>query len=162
TAIAEQRRSDHVTRRIVQVARTTFMILLLAATLVIGLRNDVPGQAMTYGLACLASLVVSPLAWGHYYVMPLPAALFGPLWLVRRGYPIAARAVAVGLPVWCWTHYVFMPWIGPIGLLGLGTAFWFVSVCIAALLVRDLSPRIAASLSMSVRADRDHDLIVGS
>ncbi len=86
------------------------------------------GQAATYGLACLAIALISPVAWSHYYVLWLPSVLFVPPWLVRRGHLRAARAVAtvpVGL---IWVHYLATPWFGQFGLLGLGTLVWFLAV----------------------------------
>ena len=82
-----------------------------------------------YGLACCATLLVSPLSWGHYYMAEAPAVLFVPIWLLRRGRSTQAKVVAVIPPVLSWSHYLAMPYIGEIGLLGLGTTAWFLGVC---------------------------------
>ena len=121
--------------------------------------GDDRGQAATFGLACLASLVVSPLAWGHYYVMVLPAVIFAPLWLENRGHPLAAKAIAAFLPMLTWTHYVLMRWSGPIGVLGLGTTLWFLAVSITILLVRDPQRQASARFPSSLRADESHTLV---
>jgi len=157
-AIAERRRADYVTRSVVLVGRATLMVVLVVVAVMIGWRGDESGQAATYGQACLASLLVSPLAWGHYYVMALPAVLFAPLWLNGRGYPNAAKALAAGLPTLTWTHYVLMPWSGPSGVLGLGATFWFLTGCIIALMVRDPNRHPGTSLPSSLRADESHEL----
>jgi len=128
TATAERRRADHVTRRAVQGVQAIVLTSLMVVGLARGTQGDVLGQAATYGLACLATVLISPLAWTHYYVLWLPSVLFVPPCLVRRGHPRAARAVAavpVGL---MWVHYVAKPWFGQFGLLGLGTLVWFLAV----------------------------------
>ena len=86
-------------------------------------------EATTFGLSCLAVLMISPLAWSHYYVFALPAVLFVLLRLQRQSRPLAACLAAAGFPMLTWMHYVLKPWCGPVGLLGLGTALWFVAVC---------------------------------
>jgi hypothetical protein len=116
------------------------LVLLMVVGLAVGLRNDVLGQAATYGLACLAIVLVSPVAWTHYYVLWLPSVLFVPPWLVRRGHLSAARAVAtvpVGL---IWVHYLAKPWFGQFGLLGLGTLVWFLAVVTLLILIPSYSP----------------------
>jgi hypothetical protein len=141
---------------VVQVARGIVLVLLVTVALVVSLRGDEPGQAATYGLASLAILLISPLAWGHYYVLALPAVLCVPLWLGRRGHPAAAKAVAAGLPALSWAHYVLMPWSGPIGLLGLGTTLWFVAACAYALLVLNWSRHDTSSPRSDLRSDIRH------
>ena len=128
TATAERRRADHVTHRAVQGVQAIVLISLMVVGLARGTRGDVLGQAATYGLACLATVLISPLAWTHYYVLWLPSVLFVPPWLMRWGYLRAARAIAavpVGL---IWVHYLAKTWFGPFGLLGLGTLVWFLAI----------------------------------
>jgi hypothetical protein len=94
------------------------------------------GQAATYGLGCVATVLVSPVAWTHYYVLWLPSVLFVPLWFVRRSHLRVARAVAtfpVGL---IWVHYLAKPWLGHFGLLGLSTVSWFLAVVTLSILIR--------------------------
>ena len=43
----------------------------------------------------LRTLLVSPLSWGHYFMVELPALICVPIWLWKLGMPIAA-----GLPQW--------------------------------------------------------------
>jgi len=139
TATAERRRTDHVTQRAVQGVQAIVLTLLMVVALARGTRGDVLGQAATYGLACLATVLISPLAWTHYYVLWLPSVLFVPPWLVRRGHLRAARAVAtvpVGL---IWVHYLAKPWFGQFGLLGLGTLVWFLAVVTLLILIPSYS-----------------------
>jgi hypothetical protein len=144
TAISARRRGDYVTAKWVRGVQVAVLALLIVLGLVTGLRNDLLGQAATYGLACVAIVLVSPVAWTHYYVLWLPSMLFVPLWLVRRGRLRAARAVAtvpVGL---IWVHYVAKPWLGYFGLLGLSTLLWYLAVVTLSILIRAsyTSPRL--------------------
>jgi hypothetical protein len=104
-------------------------VLILVGSL-LGRQTDALDQATAFGLACCATLLVSPLSWGHYYMAETPAVLLAPLWLLRHGRLVQARIVAVVPPVLAWSHYVAMPYTGELGLLGLGTTVWFLGVCI--------------------------------
>ena len=128
TAIGAYRRADYVTAEWVRGVQVIVLVLLIVAGLAVGLRGDVLAQAATYGLACLATVLVSPVAWSHYYVLWLPALLFVPLWLVRRGHRRAAMAIAMVPMGLIWVHYLAKPWFGQFGLLGLGTLAWFLAV----------------------------------
>jgi len=102
---------------------------LLMVCFLLGRKKDSLDQATAYGLACCATLLVSPLSWGHYYMAEAPAALLVPIWLLRRGRSMQAKVVAVIPPVLSWSYYLAMPYTGGLGLLGLGTTVWFLSVC---------------------------------
>jgi hypothetical protein len=127
-ARAERRRADQNVRRAVQAVQAIILTWLLVLGVTMVQRRDLLGQAAIYGLNNLAVVLVSPVAWTHYYLLALPALLFVPLWLARRGRPIAARVVAPVPALLIWAHYLARPWVGTIGLLGLGTAVWFVAV----------------------------------
>ena len=106
------RRADYVTAEWVRGVRVIVLVLLIVAGLAVGLRGDVLAQAATYGLACLATVLISPVAWSHYYVLWLPSVLLVPPWLMRQGQLRAATALAtvpVGL---VWVHYLAKPWLG--------------------------------------------------
>jgi hypothetical protein len=122
-----------------------FQAGLLCWLLVLGVsqvrRGNLLGQAAIYGLANLAVVLVSPVAWTHYYMLGLPAFLFVPLWLARRGQPEAAAVIASVPALLVWAHYLARPWVGTIGLLGLGTAVWFVAVLALASRPRPISSR---------------------
>src|SRR5271166_498386 len=128
TAINTHRHGDYVTAEWVRGAQVIALVLLIVAGLAVGLRGDVLAQAATYGLACLAIVLISPVAWSHYYMLWLPSVLLVPPWLIRQGKLRAARvvtAVPLGL---IWAHYLAKPWLGQFGLLGLGTLTWFLAV----------------------------------
>jgi hypothetical protein len=125
--------SDDRPERIVHPAVRGMAVVTLAVLLAVGLalgRHEDPlHQVTAYGLACCATLIVSPLSWGHYYMAQAPAVLFVPLWLLRFGRPLQARVAAAIPPILSWSYYVAMPFAGGLGLLGLGTTVWFLAVC---------------------------------
>lgn len=87
-------------------------LLLLCVAAVLRARRLAPA----FGLACVATLLYSPISWGHHYTMLLPGALF------------CARSDrhAVALPILVLLHYASPPLFGRIGLLGLGTTAWWL------------------------------------
>ncbi|HEV3025444.1 MAG TPA: glycosyltransferase 87 family protein [Pirellulales bacterium] len=107
--------------------RLAFMALLLVYGSHMGWRGDKLGQSAGFGLACVATLVVSPVARGHYFMLWLPAVIAAPIWLWRHGRRHAALAIAAAPPTLTLLHYLFMPTMGRIGALGLGTAIWFLA-----------------------------------
>jgi hypothetical protein len=129
-ARAEGRRADQVIHRAVRALQSIVLALLIVTGSAMARRGDFLGQAATYGLACLAVVLVSPVAWTHYFVLGLPAVMFVPLWLVRQGHPIAAGVTAVNPAVLSWAHYLAKPWTGTLGLLGLGTTAWCLAVLV--------------------------------
>ena len=126
-ALAEVRRSDIGTHRVVQVIQSFMLILLLALALSVG-RNDLPGQTSVFGLACLGMLLISPVAWTHYYMMVLPAILGVPRWMESRGLPRMAIVLACVPAILVCLHYLLKEWLGEFGLLGLGIAVWYLTV----------------------------------
>ena len=69
-------------------------------------RDDPAGRGGRVGLACLGMMLVSPVAWTHYYMMGLVAYLAAPAWLARRGRPVAAKVIAIVPPLLVWAHYL--------------------------------------------------------
>jgi hypothetical protein len=126
TATANLRRADRTTERIVR-GTVIAMLALLLGLGIAPARDDRLGQAAAFGLACLAMLLVSPVAWTHYEMMALPAVVAVPLWLDRRGYPKTARWMASVPVALVWSHYLSRQWAGQFGLLGLGIAAWFLA-----------------------------------
>jgi hypothetical protein len=100
--------------------------LLLIAGWRVADRGDDSGLAALFGLACTATLLVSPISWGHHYVVWLPALVFVPyqLWNNDR------RALAIGMAetalVLVAAHYIMLDHSGRVGLLGIGTAIWYL------------------------------------
>jgi len=133
-AATKMRIADTTTQRWIQISKGVMLALLLGVALVPS-RSDRLGHAVTFGLACLGILLISPVAWTHYFMMALPAVLFFPPWLSRRGYSRIARWMA-GTPVLLvWLHFLAKEWIGPYGFLGLSTTGWFLIACV--LMIRE-------------------------
>jgi hypothetical protein len=126
TRIGRRGRLGHPAARVL--IGTVLAALFLAGGS-LGRRGDDLDQATAYGLACCAILLVSPISWGHYYSANALAVLLVPTWLLRYGRPTQARIAAVIPPILSWTYYLGMPYVGGIGLLGLGTSVWFLSAC---------------------------------
>ncbi len=59
--------------------------LLLAVAWRSARRNDSLELAALFGLACVLTLIVSPLSWAHHYLLWLPGLLLVPCWLCARG-----------------------------------------------------------------------------
>jgi hypothetical protein len=105
----------------------------LAALAAVSLRSalckDRLALLAAYGLAIVATFLVSPVARGHYYLLWIPGCLFLSLWLWRQHRQAQAWQVAlwpVGLTV---LHYALLDYTGRVGLLGLGTTAWFFAGC---------------------------------
>jgi hypothetical protein len=122
-------RPERIVHREVRVAIGIVLAMLLVTGVVLSRGTESLEQAVAYSLACCATLLVSPLAWGHYYMALVPAVLVVPIWLSSLGMPVLSRVIAVIPPVLSWLYYVAMPYTGGFGLLGLGTTAWFLGVC---------------------------------
>jgi hypothetical protein len=91
-----------------------------------------------FGLGCLASLVVSPLSWGHHYAIAWPAALFVPAILYQQGKTATAQRMVWSFAALFLLHYIGLNFAGRIGLLGIGAGVWFlaavyqVTMCVTA------------------------------
>ena len=125
---SQRRRADWLTPRISWTVRIAVLIFLAGAGLASGLREDRCGMAAGFGLACVATLVISPLAWGHYFMLLLPAVVLVSAHFANGGRTRLAKVSAAVPAVLCVIHYVAMPWVGRVGLLGLGTAAWLLVV----------------------------------
>lgn len=118
-------------------ARTSTMLrvlltLLSVATAIRMARDGVRGAFAGFGVACLATLVVSPVSWGHHFTMLLPTMLAVPAWLDARGRSGTAFACSLSLGGAVMIHYAAVDLAGPIGLLGLtATAVLVVLLLVA-------------------------------
>jgi hypothetical protein len=151
-------RTERVLFRALWAVRVAVLALLATVGLAMGRRADAIGQAAAFGLACWATLLVSPLSWGHYFMIELPAILCAPLWLWRRGRPWTAGIVAIVPALLSFGHYLAIRQTGPIGLLGLGTTLWFLAVCglVARDVVRPARPHAGVDLGDRARAHPAH------
>jgi hypothetical protein len=97
-------------------------------------------------------LIVCQIARGHYFVIWLPTVMFTSTWLLRRGRPQLAAWHAIVPATLVFVHYLFLSSAGNIGLLGLGTAAWYTSACIAVLRVKPIASVAAAPTCNECRA----------
>jgi Glycosyltransferase family 87 len=138
-------RPERVVHPSVRVVIGGILALLMVIGLIVGSRRDQLDQATAYGLACGVTLLVSPLSWGHYYMIQLPALLCVPVWLARRGMTTLGRAFALVPAVTSWAHYVAPP-IAERGVLGLVTTIWFLGA-LGLIVCVGLARALAASSS---------------
>jgi Glycosyltransferase family 87 len=110
--------------------RILALAILLGFVLRAGFANDPVGRGTVFGLACVATLVVCPVARGCYYVLFLPAIPFVCQRLVELSRLRSSEFVAWIPVVLVWLHYCLLPNSGRIGLLGLGTTVWFLATCV--------------------------------
>ncbi|MGE5192756.1 MAG: hypothetical protein ACM3U2_09650, partial [Deltaproteobacteria bacterium] len=110
-------------------ARGVAGLMLLAAVVALGRRGDRVSLGFVLGLGCVATFVVSPVARGHYFLLYVPAVLFGGLWM-RQGWSEKSALRFAAIPMLlCLAHYLALNYAGRIGLLGIGTALWFFAAC---------------------------------
>lgn len=127
------------------------LLLLLLLAVVWAYRPSVPalGQAAVFGLACAMTLPISPISWGHHFVILLPALLILPWALHVGGRPLAARISVASAAVLLLAHYASLELAGAIagrlGLLGIGMTLW----CAVASLSLLMEPAAGASPAAS-------------
>src|SRR5262249_19034580 len=109
-------------------------LVLLATVVVLGRRRDHVSLGCVLGLSCVATFIVSPVARGHYFLLYLPAVIYGGLWMRERGSERSALWFAAIPMLLCLTHYTALKYAGRVGVLGIGTTLWFFVACGAVLL----------------------------
>ncbi len=110
--------------------RVLVLMILLWFLVSADLGNDLIGRGTVFGLACVATLVVCPVARGCYFLLFLPAIPFVGRRLVELS-RLRSSALVAWVPVTLvWLHYCLLPNSGRIGLLGLGTTAWFLATCV--------------------------------
>jgi hypothetical protein len=116
--------------RLIVVGRILALAILFLFVIRAASKNDLTGRGAVFGLACVATLVVCPVARACYYVLFLPAIPFVAGRLLQLNKPRRAEFFA-WLPVaLVWLHYLLLPTSGRIGLLGLGGTAWFLASCV--------------------------------
>lgn len=111
------------------VVRCLALVMLLCVAVRAGLSANPLLGAVALGLSSVATLVVSPVARGHYFVLFLPAAVFVPLWFLHRSQRSRAFRAAVIPALLVVAHYALLKHTGRIGLLGIGTTVWYFAAC---------------------------------
>ncbi|HTU23937.1 MAG TPA: glycosyltransferase 87 family protein [Pirellulales bacterium] len=91
-------------------------------------RRQLPlAGAAVFGLGMVATLVVSPVARTHYFLLVAPAVLFAAWFVDRAGWPRRAQWLAWTPTVLVVPHYLFPAEAGRIGWLGIGIAVWLIA-----------------------------------
>jgi hypothetical protein len=132
-ATARQRR-DQASRDTAWAVRGMVVMLLLVAGMALISVDEREGTAAAFGLACSVPLIISPIAWTHYYTILLPGLVFLPYVLLRQSLRVSAVLAAAVPGILLWVHYTALSWAGPVGLLGLGITLWYLAVGIRILL----------------------------
>ena len=114
---------------IIDAIRVVSGITLIAAVIALGLRGDQVSLGFALGLGAVGTFIVSPVARAHYFVLYLPAVLYGGLWLRQRMSERRAFQFAAIPMLLCLTHYIALPYAGRVGLLGIGSTLWFFTAC---------------------------------
>lgn len=125
--------------QVLLVARCLAILALLGTCVRAGCSNDPVLWGVAFGLACVATFIVSPVARGHYFVLFLPAVLFVPLWLMQCAKPREAIRAAVIPAVLVALHYLLLKYAGRIGVLGIGTTLWYFAECARVIFDREAS-----------------------
>jgi hypothetical protein len=123
-------------KRLVLAVQLLAGCLLLPMGFRLGRADDVLGRATGFGLACVSTLVISPVARAHYFVLVYPATIFVSLWLLRRGRLRAAIWAAIVPAMLVIAHYIAINLAGRAGLLGLGTTLWYFWATMTIVLAR--------------------------
>ena len=74
-----------VVSKVLAVVRLAALAALGLVVLTAGRNSSLLLQGAAFGLAGVATLVVSPVSRGHYFVFWLPAVVFVPLWFGSSG-----------------------------------------------------------------------------
>ena len=123
--------------------RVSLLVLLLAAGWTAAGNGSPLAMSAAFALACMLTLLVSPLSWAHHYVFWLPALWLVPHWLWqqdRRSWAIGLLLAACSL---VWIHYLLLPLAGRLGLLGVGATIWFIIAAIELLFGKVPPQRLA-------------------
>ncbi len=147
----ELRMSAPVVDKTLLVARAALACLLVVVAFRAGQSGENLRQAAGFGLACVSTLILAPVARGHYFVLFLPATIFVCLWLARHERIRSAVALAAISCLLVIAHYVALNIAGRVGLLGIGTTLWFIA---ASILVAWPSRTMAARDQMTPPRDR--------
>lgn len=128
---------------VILAARALLLVLLLAAGWKAARRGEPLAITAACSLACMLTLLISPLSWAHHYVLWLPAVWLVPLWLWQEDRRPLAVSLLLAACSLVWIHYLLLPVAGRIGLLGVGATVWF-TIAAAAMLQKSTSDRGAA------------------
>jgi hypothetical protein len=139
---------NHMLHAIRLVTLAALMLLAWRVTVA----GDAWGMASVFGLAAVASLIVSPVSRGHYFMLMIPAVLLLPAWFEWRRLHRQARWAAFAPVALSWMHYVLLDWTGRMGVLGIGTTVWFFLIVVW--MHRAVQSGVVDAASMRAAGDR--------
>jgi hypothetical protein len=108
-------------------ARLTVLTFAVLTAVWAGRQRDPLATASSFALGLVASLVVSPVARTHYFLLIAPAVLLVPWYLHRAGRTRLAWWMAWTPTVLVAPHYLWPSAAGRVGWLGIGIAAWLIS-----------------------------------
>jgi len=116
-----------IIRTILVVPHVMLALLLIVVAVRWHWETEGAGHVATFGLACAMSLPLSPISWGHHFLILLPGMLFVP-WALYGEHRTAARWLAIFAATLILVHFSTLDFAGGIagrlGLLGIGIAIW--------------------------------------
>lgn len=118
-----------IVKSILVVPLTLLALLLIVVAVRWHWESEGIGQVAVFGLACAMSLPLSPISWGHHFVILLPGMLFLP-WSLYETHRSAAWWLAIVAAMLTLGHYITLELAGAIagklGVLGIGIAIWCI------------------------------------
>jgi Glycosyltransferase family 87 len=140
-------------RLTVRILQAAMLALLLYYGWTAARHDNAWALASVFALSCLLMSAISPVFRGHYYILWLPAVWIIPLYILRNGGPRLAASLAISACALIWIHYLFLPWAGRAGVLGLGASVWYVVATISVLRVKSpVSQQIEPAASRLLEA----------
>ena len=135
-----------IIRTILVVPHVMLALLLIVVAVRWHWETEGAGHVAAFGLACAMSLPLSPISWGHHFVILLPGMLFVP-WALYGEHRTAARWLAIFAATLILVHFSTLDIAGGIagrlGLLGIGIAIWCTVAGIYLLRIKPVhTPRI--------------------
>jgi hypothetical protein len=116
-----------IVRTVLVVPRVLLALLLIVVAVRWHWETEGAGQVAAFSLACAMSLPLSPISWGHHFLILLPGMLFVP-WALYGEHRTAARWLAIFAATLILVHFSTLDIAGGIagrlGLLGIGIAIW--------------------------------------
>ena len=107
-------------------ARLAVLALATLAAVWVGSQGDPLATASLFALGLVASLVVSPVARTHYFLLLAPAVLLAPWYLHCAGRTRLAWWLAWTPTVLVVPHYFWPAAAGRLGWLGIGITAWLI------------------------------------
>ena len=116
-----------IVRTVLVVPRVLLALLLIVVAVRWHWETEGAGHVAAFSLACAMSLPLSPISWGHHFLILLPGILFIP-WALYEAHRSAARWLAILAATLILVHFSMLGFSGGIagrlGLLGIGITIW--------------------------------------